>query len=403
MDKTLKEIIEKVKENGGNMYQVGGSVRDEILGIPNNDEDYCVTGLEENEFENIFPNALKLGKSFKVYNINGKEIALARTEKKTKLGHKGFEICTNKNITIEQDLARRDITINSIAKDLITNEYIDPFNGISDIKNKIIRATTNAFKEDPLRVYRVARFAAYLNFEVHENTIEMMKNLKEELLYLPKERIFKEFEKALKSQNPQNFFNVLLKSQVLDVHFKEIYNICKYNYNGENAFTYIMKKLKNSVDLTDDEKIRFTVLIVCISNIVKNNTLLKVKVNNLAKRIGLPKKWSSFVNSAIINTDKYINYNNLDILQKVDFFESVYRSDIGFDGLKIICLANNCYNIEYNNINFEKIAKEMLRKIDGKYIIDKYNIKPDKLFKETLRQERAKWLKNNIHGGKRNV
>ncbi len=403
MDKTLKEIIEKVKENGGNMYQVGGSVRDEILGIPNNDEDYCVTGLEENEFENIFPNALKLGKSFKVYNISGKEIALARTERKTKLGHKGFEVFTNKNITIEQDLKRRDITINSIAKDLYTNKYIDPFDGIKDIKNRIIRATSNAFCEDPLRVYRVARFSASLDFSVDDMTIKMMETLKDEMLYISKERIFKEFDKAMKSKNPQKFFEILYKANVLDVHFEEIYNICKYNYNGENAFTYIMKKLKNSVDLTDDEKIRFTVLIVCISNIVKNNTLLKVKVNNLAKRIGLPKKWSSFVNSAIINTDKYINYNNLDILQKVDFFESVYRSDIGFDGLKIICLANNCYNIEYNNINFEKIAKEMLRKIDGKYIIDKYNIKPDKLFKETLRQERAKWLKNNIHGGKRNV
>lgn len=403
MDKTLKEIIEKVKENGGKIYQVGGSVRDEILGIPNNDEDYCVTGLEEEEFENIFPNALELGKSFKVYNIDGKEIALARTEKKTKLGHKGFEICTNKNITIEQDLKRRDITINSIAKDLYTNKYIDPFKGISDIKNKIIRATSDAFCEDPLRVYRVARFSATLDFFVEDTTINMMETLKDEMLYISKERVFKEFYKAMKSKNPQKFFEVLYKANVLNVHFEEIYNLSKYDYKEENAFKYVMKKLKNSVDLTDDENIRFAVLMICIGNTMENNTILKLNLNSLAKRIGLPKKWIECVNSAIMNIDKYINYNKLNILQKVDFLENVFKSNIGFDGLKIMCIANNCYNIEYNNINFEKIAEEMLRKIDGKYIINKYNTKHDKLFKETLRKERANWLKNNIHGGRKNV
>ena len=278
MDKTLKEIIEKVKENGGKIYQVGGSVRDEILGIPNNDEDYCVTGLEEEEFENIFPNALELGKSFKVYNIDGKEIALARTEKKTKLGHKGFEICTNKNITIEQDLKRRDITINSIAKDLYTNKYIDPFNGISDIKNKIIRATSDAFCEDPLRVYRVARFSATLDFFVEDTTINMMETLKDEMLYISKERVFKEFYKAMKSKNPQKFFEVLYKANVLNVHFEEIYNLSKYDYKEENAFKYVMKKLKNSVDLTDDENIRFAVLMICIGNTMENNTILKLNL-----------------------------------------------------------------------------------------------------------------------------
>lgn len=381
MDKTLKEIVEKVKENGGKIYQVGGSVRDEILGIQNNDEDYCVTGLEEKEFENIFPNALKLGKDFKVYNINGKEIALARTEKKTKLGHKGFEISTNKNITIEQDLARRDITINSIAKDLITNEYIDPFNGISDIKNKIIRATTNAFKEDPLRVYRVARFAAYLNFEVHENTIEMMKNLKEELLYLPKERIFKEFEKVLKSQNPQNFFNVLLKSQVLDVHFKEIAQTLKENYKS------VVNSLKKSIEITDDVKVRFAVL-------VQNMNINAVE--NLGKRIGLPKKWIKCGKESVLYYNKCKYFKELDLSDKVDLIECVSKSILGIEGLKIISISNNNFNIEYNNIiNFEKISNEMLRKINGQYIINKYNIKDGRILKDKLKEERMYWLREN--------
>ena len=169
------EIANKIKEKGGSLYLVGGAVRDELLGRKIHDEDYCVVGLSSQEFEELFPEAFKKGKFFGVYDMNNKEFALARNEKKIGLGHKEFEIQTGKQISIEQDLSRRDITINSIAKEVLTNKTIDPFDGIEDLKNKIIRATTKAFKEDPLRVYRVARFAAQLEFEVEENTLKMMK------------------------------------------------------------------------------------------------------------------------------------------------------------------------------------------------------------------------------------
>ena len=178
---SIIEIANIIKENGGTLYLVGGAVRDEIMNRKVHDEDYCITGIEKEAFEKLFPNAYKRGKSFGVYDIENKEFTLARKDKKIGKGHKEFEVQNGKDITIEEDLARRDITINSIAKEVLTGKIIDPYGGTEDIQNKIIRATTDSFIEDPLRVYRVARFASQLNFAVEENTIKMMRKIKEEL------------------------------------------------------------------------------------------------------------------------------------------------------------------------------------------------------------------------------
>ena len=142
MNENILEIAKKIENEGGRLYLVGGAVRDKFLNKEIKDEDYCVVGITAEQFEKLFPESFLRGKSFKVFDLNGKEFALARTEKKIGIGHKEFEILTNKNITIEQDLARRDITINSIAQDVLTGELIDPFNGKQDLENGIIRATT---------------------------------------------------------------------------------------------------------------------------------------------------------------------------------------------------------------------------------------------------------------------
>ena len=174
---SIFEIANKIDNIGGRLYMVGGAVRDKFLEITPNDYDFCVTGLTETDFIEAFPEAIVRGKSFPVFDLEGSEFALARIEKKIAKGHKGFVIESNKNISIYEDLKRRDVTINSIAIDVLTNEIIDPFNGRDDIKNKILRATSDAFKEDPLRVYRVAKLAARFNFKVDEKTLELMKNL----------------------------------------------------------------------------------------------------------------------------------------------------------------------------------------------------------------------------------
>ena len=218
----IYEIANKIKLNGGNLYLVGGAIRDNLLGIENHDEDYCVTGLSFDEFKMLFPETIIRGKDFPVFSIDNKEFAIARKERKIGIGHNNFNVETDKNITIEEDLERRDITINAIAKEVLTNKIIDPEGGIEDLKNKIIRAVSYHFAEDPLRVYRAARFASQFDFTVEENTMKMMKLLKNELSSLTVERVYYELRKALLTDKPSKFFDVLKKADVLDVHFNVV-------------------------------------------------------------------------------------------------------------------------------------------------------------------------------------
>ena len=300
------KIAKLIEEHGGRLYLVGGAIRDKLLNRPIFDEDYCVVGLEKQDFLELFPNAHIRGKAFEVFDLGGHEFALARTEKKTGKGHKEFEITTNKNITIEEDLARRDITINSIAQDVLTKEIIDPFNGQKDLKNKIIRATSKAFKEDPLRVYRVARFASELNFKVEEETIKMMNKLKDELNLLSKERVFCEFKKALATQKPSIFFNLLRESEVLEIHFKEIYDLIgsiqpiEYHPEGD-SYNHTMLVVDNSAKLTNDLMIRYCALVHDLGKGLTPKEILPHHYGHdergveaekkLSNRIGVPTSW----------------------------------------------------------------------------------------------------------------
>ena len=121
------QIAKMIKDAGGRLYLVGGAIRDEIMGKPIYDKDYCVTGITKEKFQSLFPEAHNRGKAFEVFDIDRTEFALARKEKKTGKGHKEFKTETSENITIEEDLARRDITINAIAKDVLTGKIVDPF------------------------------------------------------------------------------------------------------------------------------------------------------------------------------------------------------------------------------------------------------------------------------------
>lgn len=206
------------------IYQVGGSVRDEIIGIPVSDKDFVVVGATEAEFLKKFPKAEKVGKSFPVFLVNGCEYAFARRERKTGHGYRGFSVEFSPDITLEEDLKRRDITINAIAKDPdFPNRYIDPYGGIEDIKKKRIVHVSEAFSEDPLRVYRVARFAAkFPDFSVDKSTIKLMNSIGDELETLSTERVWKELEKALYYPRPSRFFEILKETELLKYHFPEV-------------------------------------------------------------------------------------------------------------------------------------------------------------------------------------
>lgn len=191
-------------------YTVGGAVRDKIMGKQPKDVDYLVVGATPEEM--VACGFVQVGADFPVFLKNGCEYALARTERKNGNGYHGFNVSFDTSITVEDDLSRRDLTINAIAYDDITGEFIDPFNGVQDINDKVLRHTSHAFSEDPLRVLRVARFAArYSDFTIHPSTMVLMKDIVNsgELLHLSRERVWIEFEKALQEDAAHIFIKVL--------------------------------------------------------------------------------------------------------------------------------------------------------------------------------------------------
>ena len=192
------------------VFQVGGSVRDELLGVEPKDRDWVVVNSSPEEMEK---NGFKpIGKDFPVFlhPETNEEYALARTERKSGVGYKGFEFYFDSSVTLEDDLKRRDFTINSMAKDENGN-IIDPFEGRLDLQNKIFKHTSPAFEEDPLRVLRFARFKAYEqlhNFNLHKETEGYFKKIitSKELKDLSPERVWMETKKALENRFSNEFF-----------------------------------------------------------------------------------------------------------------------------------------------------------------------------------------------------
>ncbi len=192
------------------IYCVGGAVRDELLGLPVKDRDYVVVGATPEEM--LRQGFKPVGKDFPVFlhPSTHEEYALARTERKTARGYHGFEFYTAPDVTLEQDLARRDLTINAIARDS-QGKLIDPFNGASDLKAGVLRHVGPAFAEDPVRILRVARFAARLGFRIAPETLALMRQMAEngEADALVAERVWQEFARGLMEPDPSRMIGVL--------------------------------------------------------------------------------------------------------------------------------------------------------------------------------------------------
>ena len=207
-------------------YLVGGAVRDRLLHLPVQEKDWVLVGAAPEQL--IAEGYQQVGKDFPVFlhPQSREEYALARTERKSGQGYTGFTTYAAPDVTLEQDLLRRDLTINAIAQDE-GGELIDPFQGRRDIEQRILRHVSDAFVEDPLRVLRVARFAArfaHLNFRIAPETMALMQQitLAGELPLISTERVWKETEKALITRNPQVYFQVLRDCGALAALFPEI-------------------------------------------------------------------------------------------------------------------------------------------------------------------------------------
>lgn len=208
------------------IYLVGGAVRDTLLDIPVLDRDWVVVGATPEELLAI--GYQQVGKDFPVFlhPDTHEEYALARTERKSGHGYTGFIFCAAPDVMLEEDLLRRDLTINAIARSS-EGVLIDPYQGMADLQAHVLRHVSDAFAEDPLRVLRVARFAArfaHLGFSIAEETLELMRHMAHngELAALTAERVWQETEKALQSQHPQVYFQVLRDCEALVVLFPEI-------------------------------------------------------------------------------------------------------------------------------------------------------------------------------------
>lgn len=252
-------------------YLVGGAVRDELLGLPVRERDWIVVGARPEEL--TAAGYKPVGKDFPVFlhPQTSEEYALARTERKTGPGYKGFATQFSPDVTLEEDLERRDLTINAIAKDMDTGALVDPFGGRKDLEARVLRHVSPAFVEDPVRVLRAARFAARfapLGFTVASETIELMREIaaRGELDALVPERVWQETQRALEQDAPWTFFEVLREAHALKVIFPEVDALFGVpqpeQWHPEiDSGVHTMMVLQQAARLSADPIVRFAALV----------------------------------------------------------------------------------------------------------------------------------------------
>ncbi|MFK7975832.1 MAG: multifunctional CCA addition/repair protein [Halioglobus sp.] len=291
-------------------YLVGGSVRDKLLGHPVNDPDWVVVGARPDEL--TAKGYTQVGKDFPVFlhPETKDEYALARKERKQGHGYTGFTVEYEPTVTLEEDLSRRDLTINAIAEDE-DGTLIDPYGGQRDIENKLLRHVSEAFVEDPLRVLRTARFAAryaYLGFTVATETLALMRTVvaSGELGHLPAERIWIEIERALGESQPQVFIEVLRECGALEVLLPEVEALfgipqTQQHHPEIDTGVHTLMALAQAVRLTSDTQVRFAVLVHDLGkgttpkeewprHIAHEHRGVKL-VNAVCKRLKVPKQY----------------------------------------------------------------------------------------------------------------
>ena len=250
-------------------YLVGGAVRDELLGYPYQEKDWVVVGATPEDM--LGAGYQQVGKDFPVFlhPQTKEEYALARTERKTSPGYKGFDVHASPDVTLEQDLLRRDLTINAMARDEAGN-IVDPYNGVRDLQDKTLRHVSPAFSEDPVRILRVARFAAryqHLGFKVADETMHMMKAMVRngEADALVAERVWQEMLKALGERTPTQFIIVLRECGALARILPELDRLFgvpqpEQHHPEIDTGIHTLMVLQQACRLSDDTEVRFAAL-----------------------------------------------------------------------------------------------------------------------------------------------
>lgn len=280
------------------IYLVGGAVRDRLLGLPARERDWVVVGAMQGELEAL--GYRLVGRSFPVYlhPESNEEYARARTESKTGPGYHGFEVDANESVTLEQDLKRRDLTINAMAED-VEGRLIDPFGGRQDLEQRLLRHVSDAFTEDPVRILRVARFAARyweLGFRVADETMQLMRNMVSagEANALIPERVWRESELALNEVRPDIFFEVLREAGALAVIYPEVDALFGVpqpeRWHPEiDSGVHIMMALRQAARQKANSEVCFSVLVHDLGKATTPEYLLPKHAGHEERSVGLIK------------------------------------------------------------------------------------------------------------------
>ena len=353
---TEQTFAEKVMSSGGKSFIVGGAVRDLIMGKTPHDKDYVITGVSEECFIKVFPEAKKVGNTFPVYLLYiddiSCEVAFARTERKSGHGYHGFVVSFDPSVTIEEDLYRRDSTMNAMAINIITGELVDPYDGKSAIISKTIKAVSRHFLDDPVRSLRAARQAAEHNFTISDDTLKMMAESKEELKTVTPERCFKELEKALKSKHPDVFFKYLKETDLIGVCFPFISDV--------DASIKILKKVS-----TNNIIVKFAAMM----SIYKEDVITALPCCYPSKMVKAAIVCSEFC-------DKIPFMTNIEVVEFYDVMKR-YSGYFGMDELKAVLDSKNIqipYYIDsqlYSNVIKHKVAipKELKKEEIHDYVL----------------------------------
>ena len=270
MNITEQYFTEQLNQAGAKAYIVGGWVRDRLRGVTPHDKDYMVAGITEKAFMELFPQAQKVGRSFPVFLLTVDdrkcEIAFARKEQKTGEGYRGFAIVYDPQVTVEDDLYRRDTAMNSMAMELPGLLLHDPYGGADDVRQQRIRAVSAHFCEDPVRALRAARQAAEFGFTITEETYRYMQACREELAAEPAERLLNELRRALAADRPSLFFRALAQAELLSATFPELAALigktqpAAFHPEGD-AFEHTMLVVDTVAAETDSILARFCALV----------------------------------------------------------------------------------------------------------------------------------------------
>ena len=390
------------------IYLVGGAVRDKYLNIPIKEKDWCVVGSSSNDLIEMGFKAV--GKDFPVFlhPETKEEYALARIEKKIGPGYHGFSFLTSKEVSLQDDLKRRDLTINAMAIDNEGN-LIDPHHGLNDLENKILRHVSNSFREDPVRVLRVAKFSARFHkkgFIIHPETLKMMNSMSKqgEIQNLVGDRVWKETEEALSSGDSHIFFRALQDCDALRIIFPEFYELDSSSKSNSTKIQekYTFEILEHSSNKTNNPAINFSILVFDIlkSRHKSSNAMQKAHktlVRELKNRLPIPSNFIDVSSLLIQFTELIENAVSLSpdsilmFLENADAFRRKKRFEEFLDAHRIISKKNKCSSsiILIKNI-IEACDAIPMKKVIG----DESN---PKIIKEKVRKSRIEAIKSKIN------